>query len=76
MAVNGASPVRLEVPLSGRSSELFSPGLGWEDSATLGVLVGGWGTGSGSDVVVIGNNGGGAGVTSYAADFVGLRVYG
>lgn len=74
VAVNGASAVRLEVPLSGRSSELFSPMDGWGDPATLGVLVDGWAAGEGVDRVVVGNVGGDAGVQPYAADFVGLRV--
>lgn len=74
IAVNGNTPVRLEVPLSGKSSELYSTGLGWYDSAELGVLVPGFGVGSGSDTIVIGNVGGDGGVTSYGADFVGLRI--
>ena len=74
VAVNGAAPVRLEVPLSGRSSELFSPMRGWGDPATLGVLVGGFGSGSGEDEIVVGNANGDVGVQAYGADFVGLRV--
>lgn len=84
ISVNAAEPVRLEVPLSGRSSELFSPMKGWGDSATLGVLVGGWnsvagtddrsGDHAGFDTVVISNEGGDEGVQLYGADFVGLRV--
>lgn len=71
--VNGEDPVRLEVPLSGRHSELYGPGLGWWDTATLGVLTSGWK--EGSNEVVIGNEGGENGFQSYAADFVGLKVY-
>ncbi|RAL11768.1 alpha-galactosidase D [Aspergillus homomorphus CBS 101889] len=72
VAVNGGTPVRLEVPLSGRSSELFAPGLGWWDSATLGVTVDGWKVGG--NEVVVGNVGGEDGVQSYGADLVGFRV--
>lgn len=74
VAVNDAAPVRLEVPLSGRSSELFSPMLGWGDPATLGVLVDGFGSGGGEDKIVVSNANGDAGVQPYGADFVGLRV--
>lgn len=66
----------MELPLSGRSSELFSPGLGWEDSGEFGVLVGGWGGDGGEDVVMIGNVGGEHAVQPYGADFVGVRVWG
>ncbi|RAH51250.1 putative alpha-galactosidase D [Aspergillus brunneoviolaceus CBS 621.78] len=72
ISVNGGAPVRLEVPLSGRHSELFGPGLGWWDSATLGVSVDGWTVGV--NEVVVGNVGGGEGVQSYGADLVGVRV--
>ena len=72
VAVNGAAPARLEVPLSGRSSELFSAGKGWYDSATLGVLVDGWGSGDGTDRVVIGAVNG---VQTWAPDVVGIRVF-
>lgn len=64
---------RLEVPLSGRSSELYSPMKGWGDSAVLGVLLSGWK--EGDNEVVIGNEGGGKGVQSLGADFVGLKVF-
>jgi alpha-galactosidase len=64
---------RLEVPLSGRSSELYSSMKGWGDSAVLGVLVGGWK--EGDNEVVIGNAGGEKGVQSLGADFVGLKVF-
>ncbi|OJJ33267.1 hypothetical protein ASPWEDRAFT_43343 [Aspergillus wentii DTO 134E9] len=70
--LNGGNPVRLEVPLSGRHSELFGPGLGWWDSATLGVLVDGWK--DGDNEVVIGNVNGEKGSQAYGADFVGLRI--
>lgn len=74
VAVNGNAPVRLEVPLSGRSSELFSPMKGWGDPATLGVLVDGFGSGGVKDEIVVGNVNGEAGVQPFGADFVGLRV--
>jgi alpha-galactosidase len=64
---------RIEVPLSGRSSELFSPGLGWQDTGTFGVLTEGWVEGVNN--VVIGNEYGAEGLVSYGADFVGLGVY-
>jgi alpha-galactosidase len=64
---------RLEVPLSGRSSELYSPMKGWGDSAVLGVLVAGWK--QGDNDIVVGNLGGEVGVQSFGADFVGLRVF-
>ncbi|KAL4867655.1 alpha-galactosidase D [Aspergillus spectabilis] len=70
--VNDEEPVRLEVPLSGRHSELFGPGLGWWDSGRLGVLVGGWK--KGENEVVVGNEVEG-GFTSWGADFVGFAVY-
>ena len=74
VSVNDAPPVRIEVPLSGRHSELFGPGLGWWDSASFGVLTGGWK--DGENVVVIGNVGGEEGVQPFGADFVGLRFFG
>ncbi|PYH42979.1 alpha-galactosidase D [Aspergillus saccharolyticus JOP 1030-1] len=73
ISVNGGVPVRLEVPLSGRHSELFGPGLGWWDTATLGVSVDGWK--EGANEVVVGNVGGAEGVVSWGADFVGMRVF-
>lgn len=63
---------RIEVPLSGRSSELFSPAKGWEDTGTFGVLVDGWK--EGSNEVVVGNAYGADGLVSYGADFVGIGV--
>lgn len=73
VSVNDGTPFRLEVPLSGRHSELFGPGLGWWDSATLGLLVDGWK--DGDNEVVVGNDGITDGFTSWAADIVGLRLY-
>ncbi|KAF7590236.1 hypothetical protein BBP40_003120 [Aspergillus hancockii] len=72
VSVNGEEPVRLEVPLSGQHSELFGPGLGWWDTATIGLLVDGWK--DGDNEVVIGNERGETGFQSYGPDFVGLRV--
>lgn len=72
MTVNSEDPVRIEVPLSGRHSELFGPGLGWWDTATLGLLTSGWK--EGLNEVVVGNVGGDEGFQSYGADFVGIRV--
>ena len=74
VAVNGAAPVRLDVPQSGHSSELFSPMNGWGDPATLGVLVDSFGSGNGKDKMIVSNANGNAGVQPYGADFVGLRV--
>ncbi|KAL3474285.1 alpha-galactosidase D [Aspergillus californicus] len=73
VAVNGGDPVRLEVPLSGRHSELFGPGLGWWDSARLGVLVPGWTVGE--NQLVFGNVGGEGGSSVYAPDLVGVAVF-
>ncbi|KAI5268705.1 putative alpha-galactosidase D [Aureobasidium subglaciale] len=64
---------RLEVPLSGRSSELCSSVMGWGDSAVLGVLTRGWR--EGDNEVVIGNVGGGKGAQILGADFAGLKVF-
>ncbi|KAL4985135.1 alpha-galactosidase D [Aspergillus falconensis] len=71
--VNDNEPARLEVPLSGRHSELFGPGLGWWDSGRLGVLTEGWR--EGTNEVVLGNEGGEGGFTKYAPDVVGIAVY-
>lgn len=71
--VNDNDPVRLEVPLSGRHSELFGPGLGWWDSGRLGVLTDGWI--KGTNELVLGNEGGEGGFTKYAPDVVGIAVY-
>ncbi|KAF9882865.1 hypothetical protein FE257_004951 [Aspergillus nanangensis] len=73
LAVNGGLPVRLEVPLSGRHSELFGPGQGWWDTGSLGVLTSGWK--DGENEVVIGNVGGEKGFQALAPDFVGMRIY-
>lgn len=74
VAINGGKPVRVEAPLSGQHSELFGPGLGWWDTARLGVLTDGWR--DGDNEVVIGNVGVEDGFETYGADFVGLMVYG
>ncbi|KAL4814937.1 alpha-galactosidase D [Aspergillus spinulosporus] len=71
--VNDNDPVRLEVPLSGRHSELFDPGLGWWDSGRLGILTDGWK--EGTNEIVLGNEGGEGGFTGYAPDVVGIAVY-
>ena len=69
--------MRLEVPLAGRSSELFSPGKGWEDSAALGFLVPGFNAGPepNDDVLVVSNVGGELGVQPLGADVVGVRAW-
>lgn len=72
IGVNGVV-TRIEVPLSGKSSELFSPGKGWEDTGVFGVLVGGWK--EGENEVVVGNVGGDTGLVGWGADFVGLGVW-
>ncbi|RDW66999.1 alpha-galactosidase-1 [Coleophoma crateriformis] len=71
IGVNGVV-TRIEVPLAGRSSELFSPGKGWMDTGIFGVLLDGWK--EGENEVVVGNVGGEMDVQSWAADFVGLGV--
>ncbi|KAL4874905.1 hypothetical protein BJY04DRAFT_224599, partial [Aspergillus karnatakaensis] len=74
--VNDQEPVRLEVPLSGRHSELLGENLGWWDSGRLGVLTGGWR--QGENVVVVGNEveDDGFGVfTTWGPDFVGFALY-
>ncbi|KAL4949819.1 alpha-galactosidase D [Aspergillus filifer] len=71
--INDAEPVRLDVPLSGRHSELFGPGLGWWDSGRLGVLTGGWR--EGENEVTLGNEGGEGEFTEWAPDFVGVGVF-
>jgi alpha-galactosidase len=73
MSLNGGDPVRVEVPLSGRHSELFGPGLGWWDTATLGLLVDGWV--DGDNVVVLGNAESTDVSQTYAPDIVGIRVF-
>ena len=71
VSVNGVV-TRIELPLSGRSSELYSPGLGWEDTGLFGVLIDGWVTGTNN--IVVGNAYGDEGLVSYGADFVGMAV--
>ena len=76
--VNDADPVRLDVPLSGSSSELFSPMKGWGDVGVLPIEVGGWKAEMGEDAmdtIVVGNEGGEKGVVKWGADFVGMMVY-
>lgn len=73
ISVNDGKPVRLEVPLSGKHSELFGPGKGWWDTSTLGLSVTGWK--DGDNIVVVGNEAGDDAFQSYGADFVGLRVF-
>jgi alpha-galactosidase len=71
ISVNG-EVTRIEVPLSGRSTELFSPDLGWEDTGIFGVVTTGWV--QGVNEVVVGNEYGAEGLVNYGADFVGLGV--
>lgn len=59
-------------PLSGRTSELFSPADGWEDTGLFGVLVDGWETGT--NVLEFGNAGGADDLVNWAPDFVGVGV--
>lgn len=73
LSVNGNKPVRLEVPLSGRHSELFGPGKGWWDTSTLGLTIDGWK--NGSNLVVVGNEAGDDAFESYGADFVGFKLF-
>ncbi|CAG7934823.1 unnamed protein product [Penicillium nalgiovense] len=73
ISLNGGDPVRLEVPLSGRHSELFGPGKGWWDSSKLGILIDGWK--NGPNDLVIGNEVAGDVSQTYGADFVGLHLY-
>lgn len=68
ISVNGVV-TRVEVPLSGKSSELFGT-LGWQDTGVFNVLLPGWTTGT--NAVVVANTAGG--LVSYGADFVGLSV--
>lgn len=73
ISLNGGEPIRLEVPLSGRHSELFGPRKGWWDSSKLGILTDGWK--NGPNELVIGNEVVGDVSQTYGADFVGLRLY-
>ena len=74
ISLNSGDPVRLEVPLSGRHSELFGPGLGWWDTATLGLLLPGWK--NGNNTLVLGNDAAVDVSQTYAPDIVGVRVFG
>lgn len=71
VSVNGVI-TRVEVPLSGRSSELFTATLGWDDTGVFEVLLPGWKTGN--NAVVVGNTFGAGGLVDWGADFVGLGV--
>ena len=73
VAVNDARPVRLTVPLTGRNSELFGPGLGWWDSSSLGLLLDGWQ--DGENRVAVGNVNGYKGLVAHGAEFVGMKLY-
>lgn len=73
ISVNGGDPVRLEVPLSGHHSELYSPGLGWWDTATLGLLLDGWV--DGDNEIVVANAADTDVSETWGADFVGLRFF-
>jgi len=76
LQLNSNAPVRIEVPLSGRSSELFSPMLGWGDTSVFNISMDGFGVGTGSDVLILSNIGGDSGVQMFGPDFVGLGVVG
>ena len=65
--------MRVELPLSGGSSELFSPGLGWQDTGLFGVLLDGRNEGGVSELV-LGNVNGGEGVQSFGGWGGGLLV--
>lgn len=73
ISVNGGDAVRLEVPLSGHHSELFSSGLGWWDTATLGILLDGWV--DGDNEVVVANAADTDVSETWGTDFVGLRFF-
>jgi alpha-galactosidase len=66
--------VGVELPLSGRSSELFSPGLGWQDAGVFGVLLDEWNEG-GVNELVLGNANGEEGVLSFGTDVVEVEVF-
>jgi alpha-galactosidase len=72
LSVNG-NVQRIEVPLSGNSSELFSPGDGWGAVGIYNVTLDGWK--QGSNTLLVGNKWGYSGVQSYGADFVGVEVF-
>lgn len=78
LSLNGADPVRVEVPLSGRSSELYSPMLGWGDTSIFNISLAGFGVGSGEDVLTFSNVNGGPpnGVQGFGPDIVGIGVVG
>lgn len=70
IAVNGGHPQRMDLPLTGKSSELF--GLkGWQDSSLFVQILDGFVAGK-KNTVVISNSYGG--VVDFGADFVGLRI--
>ncbi|KAM3087115.1 hypothetical protein ACMFMG_001223 [Clarireedia jacksonii] len=69
IAVNGVQ-TRAEMPVTGRSSELFGT-KGWEDAGVFGVLTSGWKEGT-NQVVFAGVSGG---VVEYAGDLVGVDVF-
>jgi len=50
--------------------------LGWGDTSIFNISMAGFGTGEGSDVLVVGNVGGDAGFQPFGADFVGVSVVG
>lgn len=64
--VNGVT-TQVEVPLSGRTSEIFGVADGWEDSGVFPVLAGGWQVGN-NEVVM------GKGLSGSGADFVGINM--
>ncbi|PQE25202.1 alpha-galactosidase D protein [Rutstroemia sp. NJR-2017a BVV2] len=69
ISVNGVA-TRAEMPVTGRSSELFGT-KGWEDAGVFGVLTGGWK--EGVNVVTFGGVQGG--VVEWAGDLVGVGVF-
>jgi alpha-galactosidase len=73
ISLSGGLVKRIELLLSGRSSELFSPGRGWDDVRVFGVLVQTWL--NVENTLVVGNVGGGVGVQRYGADLVGVEVF-
>ncbi|PQE30227.1 alpha-galactosidase D protein [Rutstroemia sp. NJR-2017a WRK4] len=69
ISVNGVV-TRAEMPVTGRSSELFGT-KGWEDAGVFGVLTAGWK--EGGNVVTFGGVAGG--VVEWAGDLVGVGVF-
>ncbi|KAL3417193.1 alpha-galactosidase [Phlyctema vagabunda] len=61
---------RVELPLSGKSSELFSPGLGWQDTGVFNVLLPGFK--EGGNIIRVSNDAGG--LVEWGADLVGLSI--